>query len=283
MFKRTLVVGLMFGIIVATGCSPVQKGTAMGGAAGGATGAAIGHYATSAGGGPGALVGMGLGAATGAIAAEKYYGSKDDGNLDGMTEEVEELHRQLSEKDQALQAREAALAKSEAHQKALLEAYEKARRQPTTLAADVPHMPDNIQVSKEGNSIKYTILSEVLFDSGQAELTDAGKKTLAEAVRLIRNSHPDADIQVRGHTDNVPIRYSPFKSNWDLSCARAVSVVHYLVESEGMHGDRLMAVGCGDTRPVASNDSGEGRRKNRRAELVVRPAAIQVAEVRASE
>ncbi len=280
MVSRGLVVGLVFGVIVAAGCTPVQKGTAIGGTTGGATGAAIGHYATSAGGGPGALVGMGVGAATGAIAAEKYYGGQDDAELQGLTDQVKELSQELSEKEKELHARETALSKSEAHQKALLEAYEEARKGGTTLQADVPA---NIQVSKEGDSIKYTILSEVLFDSGRAELTNDGKSTLHQAVRLIRQNHPDAHLQVRGHTDNVPIRYSPYKSNWDLSCARAVSVVHYLIESEGMEPERLAAIGCGETRPVAANSTAEGRRKNRRAELVVRPAAIQVAEVRASQ
>jgi chemotaxis protein MotB len=123
------------------------------------------------------------------------------------------------------------------------------------------------------------MLAEVLFDSGEADLTSDGKSIMRKAAAHIRQEFPDAQIEVRGHTDNVPIRYSPYKSNWDLSCARAVSVVRHLIESEGFTADKLMATGCGDTRPVASNNSAAGRRKNRRAEIIVRPQGVEVAKV----
>ena len=80
----------------------------------------------------------------------------------------------------------------------------------------------------------------------------------------------------------MPIRYSSYRSNWDLSCARAVAVVRHLVESEGFTAEKLLVTGCGDTRPVASNATAEGRRKNRRAEIIVRPKKLQVAAVGAS-
>jgi chemotaxis protein MotB len=86
---------------------------------------------------------------------------------------------------------------------------------------------------------------------------------------------------VRGHTDNVPIRYSDWKDNWELSGARARSVLHYLVSQEGFQRERVSFAGYGPTKPVASNNSASGRRKNRRAEIVVLPQNMEVEERRA--
>ncbi|MFO8008069.1 MAG: flagellar motor protein MotB [Candidatus Brocadiia bacterium] len=276
--------GMLFvvaaGLLLAAGCSTVQKGTAAGGAIGATTGAAYAHLATGSSATAGGLVGLGLGAATGAIAADYYYSDEDAGELENLSSSVNELSKELTARENALKQKDALLAKEKAQQKALLEAYEKLRSQKPKLAANVS---ENVKVTATPEGITYTILSEVLFDSGQATLTEAGKGTLHQAAQAISRNYPDADVQVRGHTDNVPIKYSPFDSNWDLSCARALAVLEHLIESEGFAPKRLMAAGCGQMRPVASNSSPEGRRQNRRAELVVRPAHIKVAEVRASD
>jgi chemotaxis protein MotB len=267
-------------MVLMAGCTAVQKGSAAGGAVGGATGAAVGHYLTGAGGVTGGVVGLGLGATAGAIAADHYYDEDESAEMEELTATVDQLSAELAEKDRTLQEERAALEKEKAQQKALLEAYEKARKGGSkTLQASAPA---NVQVTEGDNTITYTILSEVLFDSGQAELTAAGKSALHEAARAIRRDYPDAHIEVRGHTDNVPIRYSSHKSNWHLSCARAVAVVQHLIEAESFDPSRLAATGCGEARPIASNNTADGRRRNRRAELVVRPAAVKVAEVRAS-
>ncbi len=275
--KRMALSGVLaLAVVVAWGCTPVQKGAAAGGVLGTGSGAAIGHYAGGLGGSGGALVGMGLGATAGAIAGERLYGS-DNEELAQMTAEVERLQGEIDAKDRELRGKEAALERERAQQRALLEQYERVRGSGVRLQADAPA---GVEVKAEGDTVTYTILSEVLFDSGRAELTSAGKTTLRRAVAAIRNNHPDARIEVRGHTDNVPIRHSPFKSNWDLSCARAVAVVHHLIESEDFNPERLAAVGHGDTRPVATNSTADGRRQNRRAELVVRLGEVQVAEGR---
>jgi len=270
---------LTLGFIVAMGCSNVQKGSAVGGAVGGAAGAGIGHYATSLGGVPGGLVGLGLGAAAGAIAADSTYTAETTGEDMAATEQIGQLSEQLAAKDGELKNMQTALEKEKAQQRALLQAYEKAREGRVALQANAPA---GVQVQADSNKVTFTILSEVLFRSGKASLTPAGKTALHEAARLIRKDYPNARIEVRGHTDNMPIRYSSYKSNWELSCARALGVVHYLIESEGFQTRKLAAVGCGETQPVASNKSEDGRRKNRRAELVVLLNGVQVANNQAS-
>jgi chemotaxis protein MotB len=77
-------------------------------------------------------------------------------------------------------------------------------------------------------------------------------------------------VGIEGHTDNDPIKKSGWKSNWELSTARALSVLHYLSE-QSVNEPRLSAIGYGEYRPVASNDIKDGRQKNRRVEIVILP------------
>jgi chemotaxis protein MotB len=269
--------GLVIVAVIAVGCTPVQKGTAAGGAVGGATGAAIGHYVTSAGGIAGGVVGFGVGAAAGAIAADQLYGSDvDEGALAEATAEADRLSKELDARELALRDKDAELAKEKAQQQAMLEAYENSRN---TAAAPAPAAaPADIQVQKQGDQVTLTVLSSVLFNSGRSELTPEGKRALKQAAQMIRANYADGQVEVRGYTDNVPIRYSPYKSNMDLSRARATAVVRYLADTEGFAGDRLTTAGFGEANPVASNSTADGRKQNRRAEIVVRPKKLQVAE-----
>jgi chemotaxis protein MotB len=112
--------------------------------------------------------------------------------------------------------------------------------------------------------------SNILFPSGSADLSTEGEGALsqvAEVLREISNRH----FQVAGHTDNEPIRRSRFTSNWDLSSARALAVVDYLLEDGGVDGRFLSAAGYGHFAPVASNDTEDGRAENRRIEIVLMP------------
>jgi len=271
MSRQSLTAVLVVGLVVAFGCTTVQKGTAAGGAGGAAAGATVGHYVASVGSGPGALAGLGLGAAAGAIAADRYYGPEQTGEAVADEETINELTRQLNARDTKMVELESAIEREKAQQKALLQAYEKARsEQPKPLQANVPAgVPSSIEVTAQGDAVTFTILSEVLFASGKADLSREGKAALDAAARSIRAQYPAAAIEVKGHTDNVPIRYSGYKSNWDLSVARALSVVRYMTQAHGFDPSRFKTTGCGETRPVASNKTEAGRRKNRRAEIVV--------------
>jgi chemotaxis protein MotB len=118
----------------------------------------------------------------------------------------------------------------------------------------------------------------VLFDSGKATMRSSGKDALRKVARDIRAKSSDVTIEVRGHTDNVPIKYSGYKSNYELSCARAQAVVEYLIASCGFDRAQLMVTGCGATEPVASNKTAGGRQKNRRAEIIARASVMRVAD-----
>jgi len=280
MCKRALAVGLSLCVVAVLGCTPVQKGSGAGAATGSGLGAVVGHALSGVGSGPGALVGLTVGAAGGALAADYYYGSEETGDLAATGQTIDDLNSQLRAKDAKLAETAAALERETAQQKALLQAYDKARQDRRTVEGNVA---PNIQVTSEGDAVTFSILSEVLFASGKAELSKEGKATLKKAAEIIRAKYAGADIEVRGHTDNVPIRYSPYKSNWELSSARALAVVHYLTESEGFSAAQITTTAYGDTRPAASNSTAEGRQKNRRAEIVVRPKKVAVAPTGMSE
>ena len=84
----------------------------------------------------------------------------------------------------------------------------------------------------------------------------------------------DRNITIEGHTDNQPIKYSGWKSNWELSTARATSVLHYLIDKESVVPERLSATGYGEYRPVVTNDTKEDRQKNRRVEVIILPEVV---------
>ena len=140
-----------------------------------------------------------------------------------------------------------------------------------------------LEMSERG--LVLTFLSEVLFDSGKAEIKEDAQGTLSKVANVIQQKVPDRDVAIEGHTDNEPIKHSGWKSNWELSTGRATSVLHFL-EDGGVNPHKLVASGYGEYRPVAGNDSLEGRQKNRRVEIVIIPKQLTQREreiIRAGE
>jgi len=138
----------------------------------------------------------------------------------------------------------------------------------------VSNMQDFIESKNLGEDIKLvisdkgvglTISSPMLFETGSAELDTSAYRILAGVFDIARG-WPNI-IRVEGHTDNVRIRSGPYESNWDLSFARALSVVNFAVQFSKIHPSRLSPVSFGEYDPVASNDTPEGRAKNRRIEV----------------
>ncbi len=123
----------------------------------------------------------------------------------------------------------------------------------------------NVRNSNQGVHITFEDL--LLFDFGQADINLGGLVFLDKMAGLIKKiPYP---VRVEGHTDNVPIHTARYPSNWELSIARAVSVVKYFAESGKINPQRLSAVGYGATRPLVPNDSRDNRTRNRRVEIVL--------------
>jgi chemotaxis protein MotB len=135
-----------------------------------------------------------------------------------------------------------------------------------------------VRLEMAERGLVITFVAEVLFDSGKAVVKKEAYPILDKVAKVIREKVYDREVGVEGHTDNVPIKYSGWKSNWELSTARATSVLHYLVEQGKLNPKLLSAIGYGEYRPIASNDSAEDRQKNRRVEVVIIPKIFKERE-----
>jgi len=117
-------------------------------------------------------------------------------------------------------------------------------------------------------TITVTLPNAILFDSGQATLKKATSTELDHIQSVLESKYSGRQIDVVGHTDSDPIKKSKWKDNWELSAQRALTVARYLIQ-RGIANDNIRAVGCGESRPIASNATAIGKAKNRRVEIVV--------------
>jgi chemotaxis protein MotB len=130
-----------------------------------------------------------------------------------------------------------------------------------------------IQITEMKNRLTMTMVDKIIFPSGSAEISQKGKEVLDKVTAILKEVK-DKRIQVEGHTDNVPIvsgLKKRFPTNWELSTARATEVVRYLQETGGLDPKMLSATGYSEYQPVTSNDTDEGKHKNRRIEIVLLP------------
>ncbi|MFO7610814.1 MAG: OmpA family protein [Candidatus Krumholzibacteriia bacterium] len=126
---------------------------------------------------------------------------------------------------------------------------------------------DDVQVEIRDDGVLFRMTAPFLFDSGRAELRPEAAPVLDRLGRMFRKF--PAEVRVEGHTDDIPIASGRFPSNWELSAARAVSVARYF-QAAGLPAGRLAATGYGEHRPVAGNDSPQGRTANRRVEILLK-------------
>ncbi len=126
-----------------------------------------------------------------------------------------------------------------------------------------------IEVEFRKGRLVVKLSSAILFDSGKTTLKTEGETALSKLVPALK-SVGKREFLVAGHTDNVPIKTARFKSNWELSTARAVTVVKFLVES-GYPANQIGAAGFGENDPVADNKNPAGQAKNRRIEIILMP------------
>ncbi len=117
-------------------------------------------------------------------------------------------------------------------------------------------------------TITVTLPNAILFDSGKEALKSATIAELDHIRSVLREKYSGKQVDVIGHTDTDPIKKSKWKDNWELSAQRALTVSRYLIQ-RGLPEDKIRAVGCGDSRPIASNSTAGGKAKNRRVEIVV--------------
>lgn len=129
----------------------------------------------------------------------------------------------------------------------------------------------DIKVSRDANLQKISFSDNILFDLAKADLKERGKEVLYRIGVILKNNPFYSKIQIEGHTDDLPINSArhTFPSNWELSSARATSVVRYLQENVGIAPKCLSSTGYSEYQPVVPNQDDESRGKNRRIELVL--------------
>lgn len=128
-----------------------------------------------------------------------------------------------------------------------------------------------VEMDRHQDRIEVRMNNQMLFDSGSARLSNAVLRVLRDVGRILQPL--ENPIQVEGHTDDIPINTPEFPSNWELSAARAASVVHFFTRI-GVPPDRLAAIGYGEHRPIADNETEAGRGRNRRVTLVIAPPPV---------
>lgn len=143
----------------------------------------------------------------------------------------------------------------------------------TTLVAEVE--AGEISVKERNGYLVVNVSDKVLFPSGSADLSKRGEKVIAKLAESLKALPEKSVFQVGGHTDNQPIKsddvLAKFPTNWELSAARATNVVRYLEETCEVPGERLVAAGFSEFRPVANNRKPRNRKKNRRIEIALLP------------
>ena len=137
---------------------------------------------------------------------------------------------------------------------------------------------DELTVEIKNGKVYVSMSDNLLFRSGSAAVESKGREAL-KVLAGVLNNNPDINILVEGHTDNVPIRTAVFRDNWDLSVARATSIVRILTDQHKIDPERLTASGKGEFAPIADNDTPEGRAKNRRTEIILSPRLDEIMQL----
>jgi chemotaxis protein MotB len=154
----------------------------------------------------------------------------------------------------------------------LLTASQKTQSQYAALVSNLTEevKKGELQVRQYKDMLTVDVAEQMFFDSGRANLKSSGKAVLKKVGEVLKG-YDDKVIRVVGHTDNVPLAKAlqkVFPSNWELSAARATTVVRYLQEV-GIPPERMVATGRAEYAPIAPNDTAEGRKKNRRIEITL--------------
>lgn len=176
----------------------------------------------------------------------------------------DQLQRTSSELKEQVEAKEKELAALRSTQDELVEDLKKE-------IAD-----KQVQVERVRDQLRVELVDEILFDSGEAVIKPAGLEVLRRVGAILKRVQ-GRQIEVQGHTDNVPIvgqLAKRFPTNWELSAARATNVARFLQDEAKIDSALLSAAGFSEYRPRAPNDSEEGRRRNRRIEILLGPLMV---------
>ena len=184
--------------------------------------------------------------------------------------ELERLRSELVELEKRLENEKVALKEQSSQQDGLEEALKIERESNQNYLAEI----EQLKASEANQFVignRIVLTNAVVFKGGSAELSEKGKQYLDEIMEAL-GKYPDREIVIEGHCDNIPIAASyrwKYPSNWELSSARSINVLHYFEQNRSLDPQLLGAIAYGEYRPIASNKTASGRAQNRRVEIVI--------------
>lgn len=190
-----------------------------------------------------------------------------EGTAKLTAEELAERKRELKAKDSELQEKAMRMDELDRRLKSQTAAMTNLRQK--VADALVNFKAEDLTVTMKDGKVYVSLSEKLLFPSGSAAVEPKGKEALGQLATVMTGS-PDISMMVEGHTDNVPINKGRFNDNWDLSTARATSIVRIL-QTAGLDPKRVTAAGRGEFFPVADNTTADGRQRNRRTEIILIP------------
>lgn len=184
--------------------------------------------------------------------------------------QLDKLRRDLAERSQRVDELEGLLAQKDAKMRALKDAISKAL---------VDFEGKGLTVEQRDGKVYVSLENKLLFDSGSWTVGTQGKQAVQQLASVLA-TNPDISVLIEGHTDNVPYGGNgPLKDNWDLSTKRATAIVEILLQTAGIEAQNLTAAGRGEFAPVATNETAEGKSKNRRIEVILTPKLDEVTKL----
>ncbi|MDO8662923.1 MAG: OmpA family protein, partial [Candidatus Omnitrophota bacterium] len=184
--------------------------------------------------------------------------------LSVLTDQLTSAKNKIAELEQAVGAKDVQVADLKSMMDKLKESLE----------SELDSYKAKLEMAQRG--IVVQVLTDVSFDSGSAHLSQEGKRIIQKIANVLENEEKNYRILIEGHTDNRPIQYSRWKSNWQLSSERALSVLDSILKESKIDPSRCSIAGFGEQRPIGDNSIPEGRRQNRRVEIIIQPEIIKI-------
>lgn len=208
-------------------------------------------------------------------------------NINNLSGKLNNLNKELQEKERLLNEKEAALAEKEKTVQELQDLLNQQRRAVEELRSKISDAlaafdDDELKVEVRDGKVYVSLSEKLLFRSGSTNVDAKGQTALKKLAEVLaRNT--DIQIQIEGHTDSVPVgKGLSYKDNWDLSVLRATSIVRILT-SNGLTPERILPSGRGEFYPVETNETADGRSKNRRTEIILSPKLDELLDILGGE
>lgn len=192
-----------------------------------------------------------------------------DALLKGRDEQLKLRDEQLKARERKLAELESIIRKQDSLTNALNDLVKKAL---------LSFNSEDLTVEMKNGKVYVSLSDKLLFKSGSAVVEEKGLDALKKLADVL-NKNPEIDILIEGHTDNVPIKTAQFADNWDLSTARANNIVRFISKEHKVAPHRLTAAGRSEFQPRASNETSEGRARNRRTEIILSPKLDELFKV----